>query len=324
MSAVKTPTAHPNAIERFWNWYFYTGYSGDSLGALRAIFGAGLLLYHITQFPHVLALRPTGAHTHFIEPIWYFEYLGISTHIPWLNIPVFILMMVATVFFMVGKWTKPSILILFICICYLKGVRDSFAGDVHHRYIVPVTLLFLFFFSKCHQHFALDAKGKTSPAIEEWEASWPIRTAQTYIVFYYFWAIVAKLRVSGWDWFDRAGMIQSKLIGRSLRSGFGEDGEVLRRAYAFDLAEHVWVVFAMGALVALFELFSPLVLIIRRCWATILFLLGAASFHVANFILLNVQFFMYPFVFFTFFNMAWFAQKYRTKYAVTNPPSALT
>lgn len=148
---------------------------------------------------------------------------------------------------MIGKWTKPSILMLFICICYLKGVRDSFAGDVHHRYMVPVTLLFLFFFSKYHQHFAVDAKSKNHPALEEWEASWPIRTAQTYIVLYYFWAIVAKLRVTGWDWFDKGGMIQSKLIERSLRSGFGADGEVLRRAYAFDLAIHVWIVFTMGA-----------------------------------------------------------------------------
>jgi len=38
---------------------------------------------------------------------------------------------------------KPSILGRFICICYLKIVQDSFAGDVHHRYI-PVTLLFYF------------------------------------------------------------------------------------------------------------------------------------------------------------------------------------
>lgn len=324
MSRADTSTSRDNRVERAWNWYFYEGYSGDSLGALRAIFGAGLILYHITQFPHVLALNPSGAHTHFIEPLWYFKYLGITTHIPWLNTPVFILMMAATVCFMIGKWTKPSIFVLFICICYLKGVRDSFAGDVHHRYIVPVTLLFLFFFSKCHQHFALDAKGKPYPAIEEWEASWPIRTAQTYIVLYYFWAIVAKLRITGWTWFDKAGMIQSKLIGRSLRSGFGPDGELLKRAYAFDLAEHVWIVFTMGALVAVFELLSPLVLIIRRRWVTILFLLGAAGFHVANFILLNVQFYMYPFVFFTFFNMAWFAQKYRTKYTVTYPSGSLS
>lgn len=303
--------------ERVWNWYFYEGFSGDSLGALRAIVGAGLFLYHISQFPHVLTLNPAGAHTSFLDPIWYFKFLGITNHIPYLNIPVFILMMAATAFFMVGKWTKPAIIVQFICICYLKGVRDSFAGDTHHRYLVPTALLFVFFFSKCHHHFALDAKGKNYSAIAEWEASWPIRTAQTYIVLFYFWAIVAKLRMSGLDWFDKAGMIQAKLIQRSVRSGFNADGEIIRRAYGFELAEYVWIVFTFGVLVALFELFAPLVLILRRQWVTVLFLLGAASFHVANYVLLNVQFFMYPFVFFTFFNMAWFARKYRDKYAVT-------
>ena len=98
MSRVQRTSKPVNKIERAWNWYFYESYSGDSLGALRAIFGAGLILYHITQFPHVLALSPSGAHTHFIEPIWYFKYLGITTHIPWLNTPVFILMMLATIF----------------------------------------------------------------------------------------------------------------------------------------------------------------------------------------------------------------------------------
>lgn len=321
MSVPSSASVGNNWIERAWHWFFYEGYSGDSLGALRALFGGGLLLYHISQFPHVLALNPVGPKAQFIEPIWYFELLGITTHVPWINIPVFLLMMLATVVFMVGKWTKPSILVMVLCIFYLKGVRDSFAGDVHHRYVVLVSLLFLFYFSKCHYRFAVDAKRFKDKVVEEWEASWPIRTAQAYIVMFYFWAIVAKLRVSGWEWFDRAGMVQSKLIQRSLRGGFGEDGELLRRAYAFDLAEQVWLVWVFAGLVALFELFAPLVLVFRNRYITILFLLGAACFHVANFVLLNVQFFMYPFVFFTFFNMAIFADWSRRRFLTDTTPA---
>lgn len=300
-----------NALARAWDWFFYEGYSGDSLGALRALLGFGLLLYHFTQFPQLLILDMNGAQTQYIEPIWYFVYLGIDTHIPWLNVVFFILLMVATILFMVGKWTKPSILIMVLCIFYLKGVRDSFAGDVHHRYLVPVTMLFFLFFSKCNYSFALDAKKYKDKNVEEWEASWPIRASQAYIVMFYFWAIVAKLRVSGWDWFSPAGRVQSKLISRSLRSGFDENGEIIRRAYAFDLAEHIWILFAFGAMVAVFELLAPLVLVIRKKWVIIFFLLGAAGFHIANFVLLAVKFYLYPFVFFTFFNMAWVARKYR-------------
>ena len=300
-------------INRLWDWFFYQGYSGLSLGALRALFGAGLLAYHFTQFGQLLILDPMGASARFVEPIWYFESLGVSKHIAWLNIPIFILLLIATWFFMIGRSIKPAIIVAVLCIFYLKGVRDSFAGDVHHRYVVLVTMMFLFYFSKCSHVFAYDAKKFRDSAIEEWEASWPIRAAQVYIVMFYFWAIVAKLRVTGWTWFDPAGQIQAKLLERSLRSGFDEHGELVKRAFSFELAEQVWVVWTFSALVAVFELVAPVVLFWRNRAVLLIFLAGAFSFHVANYVLLNVQFFIYPIVFFTFFNMAGFADWYQSR-----------
>ena len=311
-----------NALARGWDWYFYQGYSGLSLGALRALFGGGMLLYHITQFIMLLILDPLGAHTYFVEPIWYFKILNISTHVPWLNIPVFLLLMAATTFFMLGRWTKPAIIVTVLCIFYLKGVRDSFSGDVHHRYVVLVSILFLFYFSKCDYQFALDAKRKVNNKVKEWEASWPIRAAQAYIVMFYFWAMIAKLRVTGWTWLDKGGQIQAKLLERSLRSGFDEYGELVRRGFSFELAYMVELVWAIGILVVVFELAAPTVLIYRKRAILIVFLTGAFIFHTANFILLNVQFFMYPFVFFVFFNMApfaiWFQRKYGAEKALAN------
>lgn len=293
--------------QKSWDWYFHQGYSGESLGALRALFGLGLFFYHFTQFAHVVILDPFGQSAHYMDPIWYFEIFGLTQNVPWLNIPVFILLLVATVFFALGKWTKPTIIVLVLCIFYLKGVRDSFAGDVHHRYLVPVTMLFLFFFSKCNYRISLDAKHHSNKTVSEWEASWPIRVAQTYIIFFYFWAMVAKLRVTGWTWFEPAGQIQAKLISRSLRSGFTETGELVSRAYSFEIAQYVWLIFIFGALVSIFELIAPLVLLIRKKWVIVLFLLGAFCFHISNFILLNVKFYFYPIVFLSFFDMAWFA-----------------
>lgn len=302
-------------VSKAWDWFFHQGYSGESLGALRALFGVGLFFYHFTQFAHVIILDPTGASARFMDPIWYFEALGITHNIPWLNIPVFIILLLATMMFAVGKWTKPAIIVLVLSIFYLKGVRDSFAGDVHHRYIVPVTMMFLFFFSKSNYRFALDAKHHVSKTVEEWEASWPIRVAQVYIVMFYFWAMIAKLRVTGWTWFEPAGQIQAKLIERSLRSGFTETGELVRRALSFELAQYVWVIFIFGALVSVFELLAPLILVIRQRWAMVIFLTGAFCFHIANYILLNVQFYFYPIVFLTFFNMAWFAAWWNKRFA---------
>lgn len=301
-------------VSKTWDWYFFQGYSGESLGALRALFGAGLFFFHFTQFIQLIILDPFGPDAKYIEPIWYFEALGITSNIPWLNIPIFIVLLTATIFFMLGKWTKPAILILVLSIFYLKGVRDSFAGDVHHRYLVPVTMMFLFFFSKCNYRFAFDGKKYTNQAVETWEASWPIRTAQTYIIMFYFWALVAKLRVTGWTWFEPAGQIQAKLIERSVRSGFTETGELVRRAHSFELAQYVWLIFIFGILVTVFELLAPIVLFVRKRWVMSIFLLGAFCFHIANYILLNVQFYFYPIVFLAFFNMAFFAEWFRGRF----------
>ena len=52
-----------------------------------------------------------------------------------------------------------------------------------------------------------------------------------------------------------------------------------------------------------FELFFPLILLVRDWRLKLLALLGATAFHLANFFLMNVQFFFYPFVFVAFFDM---------------------
>lgn len=306
------PSARENILVRAWNWFFFQGYSGESLGSLRAILGAGLFLYHFTQFPHIVILDPFGAHSYFLEPIWYFDLLGIERHIPWLNIPVFLVILASTVFFMVGKWTKPAIIVMILSILYLKGVRDSFAGDVHHRYVIPITILVIFLFAKCSHYFSYDAKKYRNETLSEWEASWPIRAVQGYIILYYFWAVVAKLRVSGLDWFGPTGAIQAKLIQRSLRNGIDAAGEPVARAFSFHLAENVWLVFAIGILVALFELLAPVMLVLRKKLFIVIFLLGATCFHIVNFVLMSVKFFFYPVLFFSFFDMAWVAKRWGT------------
>src|SRR5680860_1756005 len=124
------------SINRSWNQFFFTGFSGESLGLLRMYIGIGLLFFHTYQFATVLTLNPIGTMYYFVEPIWYFKLLGIQYHIPALSFAMYIILMGATVSMIVGKNTRTSILVIILCIFYLKGVRDSFSGDVHHRYII--------------------------------------------------------------------------------------------------------------------------------------------------------------------------------------------
>jgi len=79
--------------------------------------------------------------------------------------------------------------------------------------------------------------------IEPWEASWPLRAMQLYIVMFYFWALVAKVRLAGFDWFTGGGRIQDMLISRSLRDGFNPDGTVVKLSLGYELAQHPQAIF---------------------------------------------------------------------------------
>ncbi len=126
---------------------------------------------------------------------------------------------------------------------------------------------------------------------------------QVYIALFYFWALVAKLRLSGLHWFESGGRIQDMLISRAVRDGFAPTGDVVNLSLAWDLAQNPQAVFWIGALVFAFELLFPIILLVRDWRIKLLMLLGATAFHISNFVLMSVDFLLYPFVFVAFFNM---------------------
>lgn len=291
---------HRSAVDRF----FFDWFSAETLGALRLYFGVGLALYILTQYPQLLILDMSGTEFHYTIPIWYFSQLGIDHNIPWLILPVLLVTLGACLCFAFGKWTKAAIIVTIIGIFYLKGVRDSFSGDVHHREVPIFAILILFLLSKCDRVFGIDARRKGLGPIEDWEASWPIRAMQIYILMFYFWALVAKLRVSGLFWFEGGGRIQETLVARALRDGIGADGDVVNLSLGWGLAQQPDMIFLFGVGVFLFELLIPLMLFTKDWRIRLVCLIGAAIFHFSNFMLMNVQFYFYPFVFVAFFDMA--------------------
>jgi hypothetical protein len=240
---------------------------------------------------------------------------------------VFIGMIAACLLFAAGKWTKPAIIAVIVCMFYLKGVRDSFSGDVHHREVPIFAILVLFLVSKCDRVFGIDARKRNDPAaVADWEASWPIRAMQTYIAFFYFWALVAKLRVSGLDWFTGGGRIQDILIERAVRDGFDVTGRPVNLSLSYDLAQWPDLVWLLGAAVFVFEIGILAVLFVRDWRVRAAMLACATLFHLSNYILLNVQFYFYPFVFLTFFNLvpvhAWLKERLRLRGKVGRNASA--
>jgi hypothetical protein len=292
-----------SSVAARWERFFFTGFSGESLGLLRAAIGAGLLIFHVSQFYSLLGLDPTGPGFHYLEPIWYFELLDIRRDVPWLDFALFALLMAATSAVMLGWRTRASIAVVLLCILYLKGVRDSYTGDVHHRYLIPFHVLLLLGLSKCGYTHSLDARRLGPRPVASWEASWPIKAMQVYIAGFYVASVFAKLRVSGWDWFESGGRIQEVLLRRSAMWGVTPEGEPLGNPLAFWLAHQTELLTALALLTFVMELGFPALILIRSARARLLALLGVTAFHVANFLLLYVGFLFLPMVFFAFFDL---------------------
>lgn len=296
--------ASSNIISRAWNQFFFTGFSGESLGLLRMYIGCGLLIFTTYQFGTVLTLNPLGAVYYFIEPVWYFKLLGIQYHVPALSFGMYAILMGAILSMILGKNTRTSILVIILCIFYLKGVRDSFAGDVHHREIIPMQMLFLFLLSKCGKANSRDARQlSNTERVQEWEASWPIKTMQLYVTLFYFWSVIAKVRTSGWVWFAGEGKIQEVLIQRSVRWGVTDQGEFIKNGLSFELAQHPDLIQFFAILVLAFELGFPLILLIKSVKLRLAFIMGVTIFHISCYILMDVNFLLIPFVYLIFFDL---------------------
>lgn len=288
-------------VRRAWHshWFGHPT-SVDNLGMVRMAVGIGLLVLHISNFFTLVAVDLSGPAYHYLEPIWYFRALGIDHAYPILNVVVFTVLMASTVSLIIGHRTRAAIVIVILCIFYLKGVRDSAAGDVHHRYLMWVHALVFLLASRAHEVRSLDRRrlerrGKLRP-IEPWETSWPIRAMQTYVAIFYCGSALAKLRVAGGDWLFDGTAAQRTLIEKSARWSF----ETLTAGY--DLAHFPTLCWVLVITTIGFELLFPMVLFLRTV-PRAAFLGGVTIFHVANGLLIGVNFYATPLLFAVFFDL---------------------
>lgn len=288
---------------RGWNSFFFTGFSVESLGLLRLYFGFGLLFFHVTQFFTFFEQDPLRPGFVYFERVWYISALGLERDLPGLHWLLFALLMAATFTMAVGKWTRPSIATVLVLLTYLQGVRDSIAGDTHHRYLIPAQILLLLLLSPCDRAHAWDARGRALEPVPEWRASWPIKAMQVYTASFYFWSLLAKLRVSGAAWFGGQGALQELLLRRSAMWGIDHQGEPLGNSAAFWLAGQPELLTVLSLGVFVLEGGFPLILAIRSVRVRLVFLLGATVFHVVNFVLLYVFFLALPIAFLIFFDL---------------------
>jgi hypothetical protein len=295
-------------MARAWDRFWFTGFSVESLAMLRICFGIGLLFFHVTQFYTFFLLDLRGPHFYFMEPVWYFELLGIERQNPILANAGFALLELATLGMILGYRTRLSIGLQILLIFYLQGVRDSVTGDQHHRYLVPIQMLFFLLLSKCGYAYSLDARrsprvAAAGRAVPEWQASWPIKAMQVYCASFYLWSVLAKLRVTGWIWFTDPRRIQDLLLSRSLIWGATDAGEPVFNPLPYWLMQQETLCRILGFSTFVMEAGFPLILFMPSPRARLLFLLGVAFFHVSNTVLAYVGFGLFPIVFFVFFDL---------------------
>jgi len=135
-------------VANAWENFFFHGGTAERLGFMRIVLGIGLIPFHILQFAYLFSFQIDGARFFHSEPIWYFKLLNVEWHDPVMLWVVFVILIGSTVTFALGWYTRASLVVMLICIFYLKGMRDSVAGDVHHRYLIPVHVLLFFLLSR--------------------------------------------------------------------------------------------------------------------------------------------------------------------------------
>ncbi len=305
--------------------FVFTGCTPEQLAIVRIALGVGLVGFHYLQFKHFRKLDFDGPAFHFLSPIWYFDLLGIDAVPAAVALAALAVLMLASLSFGIGFFTRSSLVVALVMILLLKGARDSVAGDVHHRYLIPFNIFLFLLLSRAGDVWSIDAWRKRRRGVvirlQEWEASWPIRSAQIYVAAFYFVSAVAKLRMSGWAW-GSAERIQSLLLKRSVRFGLNDGTPVDGSHWAYMLSQNEFLCGVIGASTFVFEFGFPLVLIIRSNWIRLLFLSGVAFFHIANYYLVNVQFLLLPIVFVIFFDLSKPIQAWLGRRVVTSPEVA--
>jgi hypothetical protein len=290
--------SNPSLLHRF----LFEGSSPERLAATRILLGLGLIPFFWMQYDSVLDFALSGPRWYYLDPVWYFDALGLRRHAPWLAVAGFAALLCALPAFALGLRTRAAALAILVLVLFLKGARDSVAGDIHHRELVPFHALLFFALSRCGDVYSCDARWRPSSAVREWEASWPIRASQLYVASFYWWSGFAKLRASGTAWFEGGTALQALLLGRAVRYGIGSDGEPAGSSLGLWLAGYPELLALLGVGVTAMELAFPL-LLLRSLWLRVALVGGATFFHVANYLLLNVQFLYLPVVFVLFFDV---------------------
>ncbi len=168
----------------------------------------------------------------------------------------------------VGFLSRLSVPAAFIVGFYLLGMTNSFS-KTHHTETVVLFIFAILAFSRCGDGFSIDRflaarRGKAAPP-PCWEYTWPVRSVQVLMTFFFCAAGFSKLRNSGLEWVF-SDNLSRLLISSAVR---GKDDSLLQ-LLLFRLAEQRFLFVPLAGITFALELFAPLALLGRRFGAVII------------------------------------------------------
>ena len=134
---------------RSWNRHFFEHpVSVQRLVRARVVLAVGLMVLSGSDFHTLFTIDFAGPTMRLLEPVWFFHVFGIDRAHPVTVLLAFGLLMVGNLALLVGFRVRAAIAIICVSFLYLQGVRDSTAGDEHHRFYMWFHALLLLAFSR--------------------------------------------------------------------------------------------------------------------------------------------------------------------------------
>lgn len=213
-------------------------------------------------------------HKLYIEPDFFFSYYGFEWVQP-LGDATYLLFLIcglSAIFVSIGYKYKLAIITFFLSFTYIELMDKT--TYLNHYYFISI-LSFLMIFLPAHAYFSVDAF-KNKKLRSEQVPAWTIDSIKLLLCIVYFYAGLAKLNS---DWLFRAMPLAIWLPSKYSLPVLG------------DLFQQPWTHYAFSWAGALYDLFIPILLLIKRTRLLAFFLV--VVFHLLTRVLFPIGMFPY-------------------------------
>jgi hypothetical protein len=181
--------------------FFLGKQSAKKVALFRILFGIFLLLTELSLAPHLREWYSdqgfyTGDYIQSINDPLYFSILY-YVHATWVTYVAYAVMVISTIFFILGLWSKYANLIMYVLFLsfYLRNLEVQNGG-----FEVLRVMMFFSLFLATDKAYTLPWYRRNVAPEERWVEGWPVRLLQLQLAVIYFFTAILKLQTP--EWYD--------------------------------------------------------------------------------------------------------------------------